>query len=166
MIRSCRIPPVLNRICDGDKILAALLVSYDGELLGTSGKDDEESFATLIADTAMDYVKLGHEFAMLLIENEHVSPHSQFQSLLLEFEQKLVGVAHCGADCLVVAVAAPDTPPGFVQTHLQALASFVQEQLSSLLLAGTAAAQRTNHSNATTTSTSSVSGGLSPSSTT
>jgi len=35
MIRSCHIPPILNRICD-DHIHSVLLVTTDGELIGSS----------------------------------------------------------------------------------------------------------------------------------
>lgn len=42
MIRSCRIPPILNRICD-DVVHSALLVTADGELLGASTKRSTSS---------------------------------------------------------------------------------------------------------------------------
>jgi hypothetical protein len=73
MIRSCRIPPILNRICNGDGVLsAAMLVTADGELLGstcstfvspaTGEKESMESLGTLIADIAVDYQRLGEEY--------------------------------------------------------------------------------------------------------
>lgn len=88
MIRSTKIPSVLNRICDNG-IYMALMVTSDGELLGVSNRytppsssssthestdvadipslvkelPDPESLSTLIADIAMDYYRLGFEFA-------------------------------------------------------------------------------------------------------
>jgi len=75
MIRSSRIPSVLRRICTDDVIQTALLVTTDGELLGSTattfvGPDGTttesiESLGTLIADIAVDYGKLGEEYASL-----------------------------------------------------------------------------------------------------
>ena len=95
MIRSTRIPPILNRICD-DVVHSALLVTADGELLGASTKrsaaslfpptavtsttdnnnnnnnntiDMMDNLGTLIADIAVDYQRLGEEYVG--IENNH-----------------------------------------------------------------------------------------------
>ena len=81
MIRSCRIPAVLRRICGnntedtaGAAIQVALLVSTDGELLGSTAttfvgpdgtSESIESLGALIADIAVDYSKLGEEYANL-----------------------------------------------------------------------------------------------------
>ena len=101
MIRSCRIPPILSRILDqnvvGDNnrngddccLLAAMLVSADGELLGSStsatgsgngnnststttfispttgDKESLSNLGTLIADIAVDYQRLGEEYAQI-----------------------------------------------------------------------------------------------------
>ena len=75
MIRSARIPSVLRRICTDNIIQTALLVTTDGELLGSTattfvspdGTSTEsiESLGTLIADIAIDYGKLGDEYANL-----------------------------------------------------------------------------------------------------
>mmetsp|Transcript_8294 Transcript_8294/g.20410 ORF Transcript_8294/g.20410 Transcript_8294/m.20410 type:complete len:190 (+) Transcript_8294:150-719(+) len=75
MIRSCRIPSVLRRICTDNVIQTALLVTTDGELLGSTAttflspdgttKESIESLGTLIADIAVDYGKLGEEYANL-----------------------------------------------------------------------------------------------------
>ena len=102
MIRSCRIPPILNRILDqnvvGDNnnrngddccLVAAMLVSADGELLGSStsatgsgngnnntstttfispttgDKESLSNLGTLIADIAVDYQRLGEEYAQI-----------------------------------------------------------------------------------------------------
>jgi hypothetical protein len=92
MIRSTRIPSVLNRICDNG-IYMVLMVTSDGELLGVSNRytppppsssspvvdipllvkelPDPESLATLIADIAMDYYRLGFEFAMFNENNNN-----------------------------------------------------------------------------------------------
>jgi hypothetical protein len=75
MIRSCRIPSVLQRICTDNIIQTALLVTTDGELLGSTAttfisadgtsKESIESLGTLIADIAIDYMQLGNEYANL-----------------------------------------------------------------------------------------------------
>lgn len=72
MIRSRRIPQVLDRICDEHTIVSAVLVTLDGELLGTSTPSegepttglcrlapDPEAFGTLVADICMEYIRLG-----------------------------------------------------------------------------------------------------------
>jgi predicted regulator of Ras-like GTPase activity (Roadblock/LC7/MglB family) len=128
MIRSRRIPQVLDRICDDKLILSALLVTADGELLGTSTnrqalQPDPESFGTLVADMAVDYIRLGEDYG-----NGSKSP---LHCLLMEHEQGTVGVAQCG-DCFVMAVAAPDAPLGLIKARLEAVAVHVQEGLSTL----------------------------------
>ena len=75
MIRSCRIPSVLQRICTDNVIQTALLVTLDGELLGSTAttflspdgttKESIESLGTLIADIAVDYSKLGEELRLI-----------------------------------------------------------------------------------------------------
>ena len=82
MIRSTHIPIILNRICDETTIRLALLVTADGELLGTSSASSRrmppvlsqtlppplpspESLGTLLADIAWDYQRLGEEFVLL-----------------------------------------------------------------------------------------------------
>ena len=75
MIRSCRIPSVLSRICVGDDVIqTAMLVTNDGELLGSTSstyintdgnRESIENLGTLIADIAVDYQRLGDEFAIL-----------------------------------------------------------------------------------------------------
>jgi hypothetical protein len=133
MIRSTRIPYVLNRICD-DTIVSALLVTVDGELLGASTKTiqkNPESFGTLVADIALDYHRLGEEFAAA--DGVVHRSKSFMQCLLIEMDLGLVGVAACsGIDCFVVAVAKADAPPGLVKARLQTLAIHVQESLSTL----------------------------------
>lgn len=75
MIRSCRIPHVLSRICVGDDVIqTAMLVTNDGELLGSTSttyvntdgnRESSENLGTLIADIAVDYQRLGDEYANL-----------------------------------------------------------------------------------------------------
>jgi hypothetical protein len=127
MIRSCRIPSVLNRVCDAS-IQSALLVTNDGELLGASTisptQMDPETLGTLIADIAMDYRRLGEDMGAI---------SSKSQCLLLEMEHGLICVTSCiGIDCMVIAIAQADAPPGMVKAKLQALAVHVQEGLSLL----------------------------------
>lgn len=135
MIRSCSITPVLDRICSNG-IQSALLVTYDGELLGASTssppmKNDPESFGTLVADIAVDYLRLGEEFAAI---DAVQRSRSTMNCLLMELDQGLVGVSCCGgaSDCFVIAIADHDAPPGLVKARLQELAVYVQESLSTL----------------------------------
>lgn len=130
MIRSRRIPPVLDRICDKTYIHTSLLVTLDGELLGSSSNsgNGQESFGTLVADASLDYVRLGEELAML-VENAR---KSQMNYLLMEFEKGIVGVASCGVECFVIAVAHPATPLGLIKSKLQALALHIHESFSTL----------------------------------
>ena len=136
MIRSGRIPPVLNRICD-EQIPTALLVTRDGELLGTSnlypkaggGAVTAESMGTLLADIAVDYKRLGEEFAAAAEQRQ-----SHLEGLLIQFQGGLAGAAACESlDCFVLAVAKPDTPPGLLKARLRSLADHVQESMSLLM---------------------------------
>ena len=140
MIRSCQIPPVLNRICD-EQIPTAMLVTLDGELLGTSNlypspagvmsKDaDSSSFGTLLTDIAGEYKKLGEEYAAATETRT-----SHLEALLLHFDGgATAAVAACySVDCFLLAVAAPGTPPGLLKARLQSLADHVQESMSLLM---------------------------------
>lgn len=132
MIRSSRVPLLLNRICD-EKIPRALLVTFDGELLGTSNvyphPKDPDSFGTLLADIAVDYKKLGVDFAALEERRK-----SNLDCLLIDLEGGIAGVAACEAvECFVLAVAKPDTPPGLLKARLRSLADHVQESMSVLM---------------------------------
>ena len=136
MIRSCSIPPVLNRICD-DTIHSALLVTTDGELLGASTKNnnsnrikDPQALGALIADMGVDYMRLGEELAAV---DAVQRSKSHMRCVLLELELGVVGVAAClGIDCLVIAVADADVPLGQMKAKLEGLSTFVQESFSSL----------------------------------
>ena len=163
MIRSCRIPSVLRRICTDSVIQTALLVTTDGELLGSTAttflspdgttKESIESLGTLIADIAVDYGKLGEEYANLDPPNTIITKptppsssanpatsapttkKSHLQCLLLELELGLVAVSTCvGVDCMVIAIAAPNAPLGTVKARLQAITAHVQEGLSPLAM--------------------------------
>lgn len=88
MIRSCRIPGLLKRICTDDVIQTAIICTTDGELLGSTATsfvgladphnpnappkmESIESFGTLIADIAVDYQRLGDEYAALDDNNDY-----------------------------------------------------------------------------------------------
>lgn len=136
MIRSTRIPYVLNRILD-DTIESALLVTMDGELLGASNKTmqkNPESFGTLLADIALDYHRLGEEFAAAAAaDDSHDRSKSFMQCLLIEMDMGVIGVAVCaGIDCFVIAVAKPNAPLGLLKSRLECLARHVQESFSTL----------------------------------
>ena len=137
MIRSGRIPPVLNRICD-EQIPTALLVTTDGELLGSSnrfppprgGTVNAESLGTLLADIAVDYKRLGEEYAAATEERRP----SHLDALLISFQGGLAGAAACESlDCFVLALAKADTPPGLLKARLRSLADHVQESMSLLM---------------------------------
>jgi hypothetical protein len=145
MIRSARIPHILSRICTDHVIQTAVLVTSDGELLGStsttfvspdgSTRESVEHLGTLIADIAVDYQRLGNEYAALDNGTTPQPPQkkSHMQCLLLELEQGLVGVSGCvGVDCLVIAIAAPNAPLGTITARLQAITEYVQEALSPL----------------------------------
>ena len=126
MIRSCRIPPSLSRIC-GEGIQAALLVTTDGELLGASyplPAELEKSVSqvgSLVTEIAADYSRLGHELNS-----------SELQFLILELELNTVAVSSAGSDWLVICICDRDAPHGMLKARLQALASQVQEALTPL----------------------------------
>lgn len=137
MIRSCRIPPVLNRICD-EQIPAALLVTFDGELLGTSNvyphAKDPESFGTLLADIACDYKRLGDEYNNAVVAQDRTSSSSHLDCVVMTFQGGVAAAAACQAlDCFVLCVAKPDTPLGLIKARLRALADHVQESMSLLM---------------------------------
>lgn len=191
MIRSTRIPAILNRICtaaaaeDGGSrtiLASALLVTADGELLGASSSSrssssntpttapnlqlqNPESFGTLLADIAMEYQRLGEEFASgnshdsnptittatntaavaadtTATTNSHNG--SQMQCLLLEMEAGLVGIAPCGYGCLVMIVGAPNAPLGWIRNQLQIVALHIQESLSTTTTASSTASTTTS----------------------
>lgn len=88
MIRSSRIPPLLNKVCS-DGILSCYLITSDGELLGRSdahlsldpyknsdqsstpaspspwGIMDPNDVSALVAEVVEDYKRLGFELALL-----------------------------------------------------------------------------------------------------
>lgn len=141
MIRSARIPSVLSRICSDKVIQTAVLVTADGEMLGSTSstfvgvdgnRESIEHLGTLIADIAVDYQRLGDEYAGL-DGNTTTTKKSHLQCLLLELEQGLVGVSSCiGSDVLIIGIAAPNAPLGMIKARLETIAEHVQEALSPL----------------------------------
>lgn len=105
----------------------ALLVTTDGELLGTSyplPESLEKSISqvgSLVTEIAADYTRLGHELD---------SPQLDFLSL--ELQQHTVAVASATSDCLVICICSPQAPHGMYKARLEALALQVQEALSPL----------------------------------
>lgn len=154
MIRSARIPTILSRISSDNVIQTAVLVTGDGELLGatsqtfvslattadgaggsTTTKEEKsmESLGTLIADIAVEYQRLGEEYAHLEPSATPAPKKSHLQCLLLEFDYGLVAVSSCvGVDCLVIGITAPNAPMGMVKARLQAITEHVQEALAPL----------------------------------
>jgi hypothetical protein len=140
MIRSARIPGILSRIAADSVIQTAVLVTGDGELLGATSstflspdgtKESMENLGTLIADIAVDYQRLGDEYAHL--SQSAVTKKSHLKCLLLELDQGLVAVSACAdVDCLVIGIAAPDAPMGMIKARLEAITEHVQEALAPL----------------------------------
>jgi predicted regulator of Ras-like GTPase activity (Roadblock/LC7/MglB family) len=134
MIRSNRIPPVLNRIC-GNGIETAILVTADGELLGTSSSaiyynNNKKKAAgllladqaTLITDICSDYGRMGQELRQ-----------RQLNFVSFELDQGTVGVASAGPDCFVIAIATTNVAPGLLKARLTACAGYVQEAFTPLV---------------------------------
>jgi hypothetical protein len=140
MIRSARIPGILSRITSDSVIQTAILVTGDGELLGATSptfvshdgtKESIEYLGTLIADIAVDYRRLGEEYAHL--EESAITKKSHLKCLLLELDLGLVAVSACAdVDCLVIGIAAPNAPMGMIKARLEAIAEHVQEALAPL----------------------------------
>lgn len=109
---------MLHRI-SGNGILAAMVVSADGELLGTSYRKNSElnaDRATLITDMVLDYIRLGtelHQFKLKYVE--------------MEMSQGTIGVASAGPDCFVVALAEQTVAPGLLKSRVLACAAHVQD---------------------------------------
>lgn len=142
MIRSTRIPSILNKVCD-ETIESCLLITAEGELLGVSHHTPSDSTASttlphhpsdltsLLADIASQYQQLGEDYY-----SSQQQPHNSMNCLILELEERVVGIAACaGIDCLVVGLGPSDAPLGLLRARLQALATYVQESLSSLTAA-------------------------------
>mmetsp|Transcript_6396 Transcript_6396/g.9052 ORF Transcript_6396/g.9052 Transcript_6396/m.9052 type:complete len:145 (-) Transcript_6396:208-642(-) len=139
MIRSCRIPPLLSRIC-GDGINAALVVTNDGELLGSAQSpksaammmepEEVSHVGSLVTEIAMDYSRLGNELELLDPTLRAVK--NSIQCLIMELDMGLVAVSSAGSDCLVIALADSTAHHGMLKARLTALSSHVQEALSPL----------------------------------
>lgn len=132
VLRSAKIPAVLNRICD-ERIPSALLVTFEGEILGESTafphQKTPEALGALVADIASDYQRAGEDYAA--IEGQRSKSH--LECLLISMSDGLIGVSACdGVDCFVIATAKPDAPPGLLKGRLESLASFVQDSMSIL----------------------------------
>ena len=176
MIRSTNIPIILNRICDDTNyILSALLVTADGELLGSSSRATStspslptpESLGTLVADIAWDYHRLGEECSLLHHNNSTESQSqplpSKMECLFIEMDLGIVGISPCittssdtnntgdnNIGCFVIVIATYDAPLGFIQMRLQSVTTHVQE---SLLLSSSSSSATSTTTAVLTTST-------------
>lgn len=91
---------------------------------------DPESFGALVTDVANEYYRLGEEYAAV---DAVQRSRSHMQCLLVEMGSGMVGVSSCvGCDCFVIALAAPDAPPGLVKARLEALAAHMQDAFSAV----------------------------------
>lgn len=123
MIRSSQVPSLLHRI-KGDGILEAMLVTPDGELLGTSYRRQSEEHAdraTLITDICLDYIRLGNEF------NQHTLTYME-----LNMSQGTIGVAHAGPECFCMLLGSHTVPSGLLKKRTLACASHVRDSLMPL----------------------------------
>jgi hypothetical protein len=138
-----------------------MLVTTDGELLGTSYPIPEEfkdiaELSTLVTEITADYQRLGQELILLdghtttatttttsdeqasttntndSTSAEETGSHSTLFFVELELAKALIGVASTNVDCLVIAIADPKTPSGLLKGRLEALAHHVQEALTPL----------------------------------
>lgn len=84
---------------------------------------------------------MGEEYAALVVSEQSVATTtSHLQCLFLELELGLIAVSMCvGIDCMVIAIASPNAPLGMVKARLQAITDYVQEALSPLTSASSAA---------------------------
>ena len=118
MIRSSQIPSLLHRIC-GNGIVAAMVVTADGELLGTSFRKHSEQIAdkaTLITDVILDYIRLGtelHQFKLQYVE--------------LEMSLGMIGVASAGPEFFVIALADDAVVSGSLKSRVLACAAHVHD---------------------------------------
>mmetsp|Transcript_649 Transcript_649/g.776 ORF Transcript_649/g.776 Transcript_649/m.776 type:complete len:128 (+) Transcript_649:98-481(+) len=123
MIRSCNIPPLLDRIT-GNGIREAMVVTSDGELLGTSRhrpSSEVSDKATLITDIALDYIRLGTEL------NQRQLTYSE-----IEMGSATIGIASAGPECFVIAIAERDVASGLLKAQVTACASHVRGSLMPL----------------------------------
>ena len=109
MIRARRIPPLLDRIL-GDGITTALLLTGDGELLGSATLDaessssssevklDTSSLGALVAEVARDYIRAGTD---LLTQNPPIATsNSNLASSPSSGSKKTTGGASTNQDGL------------------------------------------------------------------
>ena len=118
MIRSSQIPSLLHRIC-GNGIVAAMVVTADGELLGSSYRKHSEQIAdraTLITDVILDYIRLGtelHQFKLQYVE--------------MEMSHGTIGVASAGPEFFIIALAEDTVASGLLKSRVLACAAHVQD---------------------------------------
>lgn len=123
MIRSFQIPPMLYRIT-GDGINEAMVVTADGELLGTSHRRPSPKHshkATLITDITLDYIRLGNEL------NQRQLTYSE-----MEMSENTIGIASAGPECFVIAIADQDIEAGLLKARVTACAAHVKGSLMPL----------------------------------
>jgi predicted regulator of Ras-like GTPase activity (Roadblock/LC7/MglB family) len=120
MLRSSQIPPMLHRI-SGNGVFAAMVVTADGELLGTSYQNNSElnsNRSTLITDMISDYMRLGMDLYQ-----------RKLRYIEIEMSEGVIGVASAGPQCFVMALADKTTLSGLLKSRVLACASHVQDSL-------------------------------------
>lgn len=141
MLKSSRIPPLLNRVCNNG-ISSAYLITSDGALLGASSSSshniDPSDLAALVAEVVEDYKRLGSELSMIkkkddtTANNLSSSTSSSMEEkkeklcVLIQLEKGLLGIASATDSSYVVALG-ESVQHGWLKMQLQALAGHVRE---------------------------------------
>lgn len=141
MLKSSRIPPLLNRVCNNG-ISSAYLITSDGALLGASSTlshpIDPSDLAALVAEVVEDYKRLGSELSLIKKKDDNTannlssSTSSSIEEkkeklcVLIQLEKGLLGIASATDSSYVVALG-ESVQHGWLKMQLQALAGHVRE---------------------------------------
>jgi len=108
----------------GNGIHEAMVVTSDGELLGTSHRRSSSKHshkATLITDITLDYIRLGNEL------NQRQLTYSE-----MEMSDATIGIASAGPECFVIAIAEQNVASGLLKDRVTACAAHVKGSLMPL----------------------------------
>jgi hypothetical protein len=138
MLKSSRIPPLLNRVCNNG-ISSAYLITSDGALLGASSTFahpiDPSDLGALVAEVVEDYKRLGTELSLIKKKDDHNLSSSASSSMeekkekicvLIQLEKGLLGISSATDSTYVVALG-ESVQHGWLKMQLQALAGHVRD---------------------------------------
>ena len=136
MLKSSRIPPLLNRVCNNG-ISSAYLITSDGALLGASSTFahpiDPSDLGALVAEVAEDYKRLGTELSLIKKKDDLSSSTSSSMEekkekicVLIQLEKGLLGISSATDSTYVVALG-DSVEHGWLKMQLQALAGHVRD---------------------------------------